>query len=253
MTKKNAPLEFTHKSNAKRYAFETKEQGAGWNGDTGFRHRVVCEDGRRSGWASYTLVSFLDDVACVSPYFHDDTELRLVTLSEAMAFIAVGEEKPVEDEPESESDVDMRELAKHPTHIWFAGKRIPRNRNKYELCWLVRKDEDGISFGDMNGNEYCTVSDLAVPNENGSMVLALSDYILVMDDTNNFWGTGPNLESAIKAMPNNMEDLPHHCSIYVCETPMTVTENGCIRGAGKGTPVCVLWKEGRTVKPVMPK
>lgn len=250
-------MELNHESNGKQYGFETKEVGTGWNGDTGFRHRVVCEDGRHSGWAEYTRVSFLDDVACISPYYHDTSDMRLVTVAQAMAFIAVGEEKPEAEEADDET-VALRELSEIPTHIWFPGKSVAkRARSPFETCWKVapHSDDDAgtMTFCDYEGNEYCTVSGYGIPNEHGSIVLPLSEYILVLDTVNQVWGTGPTLEKAIGAMPNNMEDLPFTCAVYVSDKPMRVTENGCIRGTGDSVPVQVLAKEGRKVKPVMPK
>lgn len=62
-----------------------------------------------------------------------------------------------------------------------------------------------------------------------------------------------HVESAIAAMPNNYEALPHTCSVHTCETPMRVTEDGRIRATGKSAPVAVLLKAGRKVSPVVPK
>lgn len=79
----------------KTYKVETKEQAAGWN-DSGFRHRVVCSDGRVSRWAPYAVVSFLDDFASVSPYFTDGADMKTMSAVEAMGLIAYGEETQTE-------------------------------------------------------------------------------------------------------------------------------------------------------------
>lgn len=146
----------------------------------------------------------------------------------------------------------------NPTHIWFPGaKMILRGSPRFETCWKSgahADDEPGtMTFCDFNENLFCVVTGYGIPNERGSVVLPLGDYILVLDDVNQFWGTGTTLESAIAAMPNNMEDLPHTCVIYVSDQPMTVTENGCVRGMGTSVPVQVLRKEGRKVTPILPK
>lgn len=84
-------MDFNIESDGKYYAVETKEVGSNWN-DTGFRHRVVCEDGRASGWAPYTQVAFLDDVASLTDNFTGDGEMSAMSLADAMSYIGVGEE-----------------------------------------------------------------------------------------------------------------------------------------------------------------
>jgi hypothetical protein len=76
----------------KTYKIETKEVGAGWN-DSGFRHRVVCSDGRVSRWAPFAIISYLDDFASVTPYFTDKNDNVSMPVLEAMALLAYGEEK----------------------------------------------------------------------------------------------------------------------------------------------------------------
>lgn len=75
---------------AKTYSVETKEISPGWN-DSGYRFRIVCSDGRFSGWAPYDRVCFLDDTAALSPYFHGGSDTQTMSLKEAMAHIAIGE------------------------------------------------------------------------------------------------------------------------------------------------------------------
>lgn len=76
-----------------KYKIETKEVGAGWNGDSGFRFRLVAEDAETrtvSGWAMYDQVAFLDYTAAVSPYYTDKSEIVIVNLEQAMEYIAIG-------------------------------------------------------------------------------------------------------------------------------------------------------------------
>lgn len=251
-------MELNHASNGKMYGFETKEIGTGWGGDTGFRHRVVCDDGRISGWADYTRVSFLDDVACVSPYFHDTTNMRLVTLKEAMSFIAVGEvietaEGEVQVYPADNETVALQELSEIPTHIWFPGKKLKNARAPFELCWKVAPhaddDSETMTFSDYDGNQYATVSGLGIPNEHGSIVLELGDHVLVIDHVNHFWGVGETLEKAIKAMPNNMEALPFTCKVFVGPQGMRVDDNGTICVPSGSSYSLLFTKDGKKISP----
>lgn len=78
-----------------KYSIETKEVGAGWNGDSGFRFRLVGDDGESqivSGWARYDQVAFLDYTAAVSPYYTDHSEIIIVNLEQAMEYIAIGQD-----------------------------------------------------------------------------------------------------------------------------------------------------------------
>lgn len=58
-----------------------------------FRFRIVCSDGRCSGWASYTQVAYLDGVAAITGYYsgNPDTELKALPASRILAEFGVGE------------------------------------------------------------------------------------------------------------------------------------------------------------------
>lgn len=79
-----------------KYSIETKEVGAGWNGDSGWRFRLVAEDSETittSGWARYDQVAFIDQTAAVTPYYTEHSDVVIVNLEKAMEYIAVGREK----------------------------------------------------------------------------------------------------------------------------------------------------------------
>lgn len=86
----------------KTYSIETKEIGTGWN-DSGYRFRIVCSDGRASGWAPYDRACFIDNTAALTPYFHGSGDVQMFTLAEAMGHIAIGEAFDVK-VAESEND-----------------------------------------------------------------------------------------------------------------------------------------------------
>lgn len=89
----------------KSYSVETKEIGAGWNGDSGFRFRLVCSDGRKTDWAEYTRVCFLDDMGAMTPYYHGGSDIVILPLHEILPHIAIGEcVAPVEGGESVESD-----------------------------------------------------------------------------------------------------------------------------------------------------
>lgn len=90
----------------KTYTLETKEISAGWN-DSGYRFRIVCSDGRFSGWAPYDRVVFLDDTAALTPYYLGESDARMMPLAEAMAHIAIGEH--VEKSPQEKDECDATE------------------------------------------------------------------------------------------------------------------------------------------------
>lgn len=87
------------------YTVATKEIGSNWN-DSGFRHRVECSDGRVSGWAPYTQVAYLDNVASMTPYFVGGEKLVTRSITEALTFIAVG---PATGEEGGEAEIDSLE------------------------------------------------------------------------------------------------------------------------------------------------
>lgn len=89
------------------YSIETKEIGHNWN-DTGFRFRMVCTDGRRTGWAPYTQMVFLGDIAAHTDNFNGTGNIQITSLQEAMALFAVGEEDQF---PDDEMASDLVELA----------------------------------------------------------------------------------------------------------------------------------------------
>lgn len=97
----------------KTYKVETKEISPGWN-DSGYRFRIVCSDGRFSGWAPYDRVCFLDDTAALSPYFHGGSDTQTMSLKEAMAHIAIGEhveQTAVARDDEDDSAVEIDDTA----------------------------------------------------------------------------------------------------------------------------------------------
>jgi len=74
---------------------ETKEVGSGWNGDSGFRFRIVATDGHSihySGWARYTQVAMLRGKVAISPYYTDHSDIILVSPEQALEYIAICEE-----------------------------------------------------------------------------------------------------------------------------------------------------------------
>lgn len=250
-------MELTHESNGKKYGVETKELNPGWN-DSGFRHRVVCEDKRVSGWADYTRVAFLDDVASVTPYYHGTGHMVIVTVRDAMYLLAVGEvietaDGDVKVYPADDESVALQELSEIPTHIWFPGKKAKlAARVAFEMCWMQAAhadDETGtMSFCDYNGNGLTTVKQYGVPNELGSIVMQLGDRVLVDDPVNCFWGVSTTLQKAIEAMPNNMEDLPYTCNVYTGDESLHVTDTGVVLAGGK--PATKLFsKVGKKITP----
>jgi len=86
-----------------RYDVETKEGSQNWN-DSGFRHRVVCSDGRHSGWAGYEEVAYLDNVASLTPYHVGGDKAVTRSITEALTYIAVGPENVTEASAESAED-----------------------------------------------------------------------------------------------------------------------------------------------------
>lgn len=90
----------------KTYTLETKEISAGWN-DSGYRFRIVCSDGRFSGWAPYDRVVFLDDTAALTPYYLGESDARMMPLAEAMTHVAIGEH--VEQSPQEKGECDGTE------------------------------------------------------------------------------------------------------------------------------------------------
>lgn len=47
---------------------------------SGFRFRLVAEDGRASGWAGYTQIAMLDDKAAITGYYAGAAEFELTPL-----------------------------------------------------------------------------------------------------------------------------------------------------------------------------
>lgn len=93
-----------------RYEVETKEIGQNWK-DSGFRHRVVCSDGRFSGWARYEEVAYLDNVASLTPYFVGGDKAVTRSITEALSYIAVGPENVTAASAEADSDIAEGEQA----------------------------------------------------------------------------------------------------------------------------------------------
>lgn len=238
-----------------KYKVETKEVGAGWN-DSGFRHRVVCSDGRHSRWAPYSIVSFLDNFASVSPYFTDGNDMKTMSVHEAMALIAYGEEKhlPKDEASDNETagtetveEAAPTELPEHPTALVFLNMKGGR-AGSFEFGWMW-----GGSAVDKHFNVLAEPDQYGKLTESGALVLPVHEYLLILDDTNHYWGTGKTIEQAITAMPNGMTCLPTNCVVYTSPEPMTVNENGCVKGKGKHIPVQILSKLGKAIRPVMPK
>jgi hypothetical protein len=237
-----------------KYKIETTEVEAGWN-DSGFRHRVVCSDGRVSRWAPYSVISFLDDCASVPPYFTDGNDNKIMTVREAFALVAYGEETQTVAQPGTQSAVEMEavdeatptELSEHPTALVFRNMNGTR-AGSFEFGWMW-----GGSAVDKQLNVLAEPDRFGKLTDAGSLVLPVHEYLLILDDTNHYWGTGKTIEQAITAMPNNMDTLPNNCCIYTSPAPMTVNENGCVRGTGKHIPVQIMSKLGKTIRPVMPK
>lgn len=75
---------------APTYTVEVNE-----NHNGGFAFCIVCSDGRRSGWAIYTQIAYLDGVAAITGFYSGsrDTELVPLPIARVMAEFGVGEAK----------------------------------------------------------------------------------------------------------------------------------------------------------------
>ena len=59
------------------------------NDTSGFRHRLVAEDGRTTAWASYQQATYLDGVVAISPYFTGGRDMKSLTADEFCALYCV--------------------------------------------------------------------------------------------------------------------------------------------------------------------